>query len=230
MHDKDKKIVGLPDDLKITRRPYTMTPAAVEARRLNAMRSTGPVTEDGKKASSRNAWKHGLYASTFILGTLGRPCQTTCDKYPCTLVDDSQVHPGETCLDKQFVAEAFDSIMTAVEHKNRDEFNHLAALELAGAIQILRQMKEAILEDGVIVKSEKMDKDGNSLGYEYKGHPALAIYTKMIVDLGFTPQELLLTPKEISKAERSLDEDDKDNVADIMSRAFKNLAGKRDAN
>ena len=39
----------------------------VEANRRNAKNSTGPKSAEGKRASSRNACKHGLYASTLLL-------------------------------------------------------------------------------------------------------------------------------------------------------------------
>jgi len=39
-----------------------------EANRRNAVRSTGPRTEDGKQASRRNALRHGLTAETVIEG------------------------------------------------------------------------------------------------------------------------------------------------------------------
>ncbi|MFQ5736894.1 MAG: hypothetical protein ACE5GY_08545 [Thermodesulfobacteriota bacterium] len=221
MDDKD---YGIPAKLKVRRRPYTMSPEALEARRQNAQKSTGPKTDEGKKASSRNSWKHGLYARTFILGTLGKPCKTTCDKFPCGLVSDNEITPGETCLDKQFVAEAFDSIIRAVEMKEHEDFNHLAVLEMAGAIQVLRRCKEDILEDGVVLKSEKIDKDGNSLGYEYKPHPALAVYTKLLSDLGLTPQEFNITPREIARTAKNKDEEERETAADIMARALGNLA------
>src|SRR4051794_14106215 len=38
----------------------------IEANRRNARRSTGPVTEDGKLRSRRNAVRHGLTAETVI--------------------------------------------------------------------------------------------------------------------------------------------------------------------
>src|SRR4051795_11698936 len=38
----------------------------IEANRRNARRSTGPITEDGKLQSRRNAVRHGLTAETVI--------------------------------------------------------------------------------------------------------------------------------------------------------------------
>lgn len=216
---------GMPEVLKVKRK-YTLSEKALAARKNNAQLSTGPNSPEGKRASSKNAWKHGSYASTFILGKLGKPCKTTCDRYPCSLVDDGQVEPGQNCLDKQFVAEAFDAIIKSVELKQHSDFNELAALELAGALQILREAKEAILEDGVIVKSELFGKDGIHLGYEYKPHPAWFTYTKMLADLGITFGDFNMTPKSIAKADKGLSEADVDDVSTIMSRAFKNLAGK----
>jgi len=38
----------------------------IEANRRNALKSTGPKTENGKQQSRRNALKHGLTAETVI--------------------------------------------------------------------------------------------------------------------------------------------------------------------
>src|ERR1700674_3323029 len=39
-----------------------------DANRRNALRSTGPRTEEGKRASRQNAIRHGLTAETVIIG------------------------------------------------------------------------------------------------------------------------------------------------------------------
>ncbi|MBI5265909.1 MAG: hypothetical protein HY851_01635 [candidate division Zixibacteria bacterium] len=38
------------------------TDKQISANRLNAQKSTGPVTDDGKAASSRNAVTHGFFS------------------------------------------------------------------------------------------------------------------------------------------------------------------------
>jgi len=231
LNDKKEDIAapesGIPDRMKVKRRRYTMSPAALEARRKNSQKAkgkcTGPRTEEGKHICSRNSWKHGLYAKSFVLGTLGRPCKSTCDKFPCDLVADNDVTPGETCLDRRFVAESFDSIIKSIELKKHADFNHLAALEMAGALQILRRAKEDILEDGVVIKSEKIDKDGGVIGFEYRVHPALAVYTKLLGDLGLTPNDFVMTPREINRAERHKDKEETDTAGSIMAKALQKL-------
>ena len=44
------------------RKPKSMTDAAIQQRQDAAELSTGPVTDDGKAASSRNAWKTGEHS------------------------------------------------------------------------------------------------------------------------------------------------------------------------
>src|ERR1700687_899049 len=44
-----------------------MTPSKAEASRINGSKSRGPKTEDGRRAASLNAVKHGLTAETVVL-------------------------------------------------------------------------------------------------------------------------------------------------------------------
>ena len=200
----EEEQIGIPKDMRVQRRPYTMTPAAEEARKANAQLSTGPKSEEGKARSSRNAFKHGLYAASFITGFLGRPCRSSCDKFEnCSLVSDGAVIPGDDCLDKQFVAEAFDNVIRAIqgkEDKDQEDFQALAALEIAGGIDILRMLKESIIENGVLMKDKKIDAKGATIGEGFKLNPAIQAYNKMLVDLGFTPSDFNMTPSAIAKA------------------------------
>jgi hypothetical protein len=192
---------GIPESMKVKPRPYNMSDAALDARKKNAQLSTGPNTEDGKAASSRNSWKHGLYSSTLITGMLGRPCRSSCDKYSeCSLITDGQVEPGDDCLDKVFVAEAFGNIIEAIRDGKHDSFQDMAALEMAGGFDVLRMLKESIKENGVIIKHSKLDVNGKVLGYEYKLNPAVAAHKQYMELLNMTPADHLMTAKEIEKA------------------------------
>ncbi len=48
--------------------PHEISPARLAANRANAQRSTGPRTEEGKAASSKNAFKHGITARCVLDG------------------------------------------------------------------------------------------------------------------------------------------------------------------
>ncbi len=48
------------------RKPYTLSPAALQARQNNAKRSTGPRSEAGKAVSRLNALKHGLSGGVLL--------------------------------------------------------------------------------------------------------------------------------------------------------------------
>jgi hypothetical protein len=52
---------------EIIRAPSGASPRRIEANRRNALMSTGPKTEGGKEASSRNAIAHGLAARNILL-------------------------------------------------------------------------------------------------------------------------------------------------------------------
>ena len=47
--------------------PKPISPQKLEANRRNAQKSTGPVSEEGKKISSMNALKHGLLARDMVV-------------------------------------------------------------------------------------------------------------------------------------------------------------------
>src|SRR5258707_10007126 len=52
----------------VTRRRCAMSSQRqIEANRLNAQKSTGPTTPEGRAAVSLNSLKYGLYAETLIL-------------------------------------------------------------------------------------------------------------------------------------------------------------------
>ena len=216
------------------KRPYTMSEAALEQRRNNlpaaAAAATGPVTLEGKAASSRNAWVHGRYSAVnraqFALGAnsmakmFGKPCVTTCPFHPdnpnrteapCSLVLDGLTHAGGSCLDKTVYVHALDSLMRAFTEGDMDGMNGLLATEMAGNMQLLRQIREEISERGVLMGIPLMTKDGKIIRdehgnsfVEWKQNPALAALIKFNESLSINFAELMATPR----AREKLKDDD----------------------
>ncbi len=102
-------------------------------------------------------------------------------------------------MDMVFILQTFEAITNAVKNKEYDDFNDIAAFNISQAIEILRMCMEDILRDGTIVKSEKIDKEGNVIGTDLKPHPSMLVLPKLIAELGMTPQEAMITPRQIAK-------------------------------
>ncbi len=188
---------GIPERNRIKRK-YTLTPAATAARRRNAQKSTGPTSAEGKKASARNSHKHGGYAHSRILG-LGKPCKSTCGQYPCALVEEGRCAPGTDCLNKEHLLEACMAIERALIDQQPEDLNNLVVFELGETLQLIRELRTAVLEDGVIIKSDKFDKDGALIGFDIKEHPALSALPKLVKAFGLTMPDFNLTPAAIAK-------------------------------
>ncbi len=200
--------IGIPERLRI-KRPYHMSEAAIKQRQDR--RSKG-----GKASAKKHpakSWKHGKYAMSSV--TTMKPCRTTCEKFPCELIEQNKVKPGEACLDMVFVIQTYEAIINAVKNNEYDGFNEIAAFNISQAIEVLRMCLEDIITDGTIVKSEKIDKEGNVIGFDIKPHPSMLSLPKLLAELGMTPQEAMITPRQIAKAGDV--EDGIKSLADLMS-------------
>lgn len=218
------------------RKPYTMSEKALAQRRANlpaaAAASTGPKTPEGKAAAGRNAWKHGRYSAIhrahFGLGAnhiaklFGKPCLTTCPYHPdnperteapCSLVLDGLTHAGGPCLDKSVYVHALDSLMSAMADGNMDGMQGLLATELASNIEVLRSIRSAIAEHGVMVPQYAVDKegqvvrneDGTPMVMDLKANPILAHLIKFSESLNINLGEVLATPRARQKVESGED-------------------------
>jgi hypothetical protein len=77
------------------------TEAKLIANRLNALRSTGPRTEEGKAVASQNSVKHGLLAESDVISSEN---QADFDLYRQQLLDElSPVSPMESILAERIV-------------------------------------------------------------------------------------------------------------------------------
>ncbi len=208
--------VGIPASLRVRRR-YTMSPEALAQRKTAG---NSPAKSESMKGN-RNGWKHGRYADGFINKI--KPCKSTCPQYPCSLVSEGEVEPGDDCLDKVEVIQFFRAVHDAVKNKNFDNFNELAALQIANTIKVIDMLIEDIIRDGTVLKREKRDAKDN-LVVEYVTHPSLLALPKLVADLGLNPAEFMITPRAIAR-----DKNERDvgkTLAEMMSRAGRGLKKK----
>ena len=211
--------------LTVKTNKYTMTPAALEARRQNAQKSTGPKTDEGKEISSRNAWKHGLHSRNRVLG-FGKPCRTTCPHYPCSLVNDGETSPGKDCLDKEYLAETMHAISKALETGDLHDLKGVVTLQLGQSLQVIDELQASILQYGVYMKSEKLDKTGQVIGYELKPNPSLLPLSNLLKAAGVTLPEFMATPAAIERKKSS--DEAAAGFADLFRTAGEGLANARE--
>jgi hypothetical protein len=189
----------------------TMTDAAIAQRQAAAQNSTGPTTEEGKTAASLNAWKHGRYAAInnrwrdIGMGSIDKPCKSTCDMYPCELVESGQTQPGGTCLNKTIYLEAFNSLMEILSSEDAEASHGLMASQVAGAIEIMQNLKDYISKNGIIIEQPIFNKIGLKIGEVDVINPALNHYMQMMDKLGLNLPELMATPKAIKGSEGDKD-------------------------
>lgn len=226
------------------KRPYTMSESALAQRQDAAKKSTGPKTEEGKTAVSRNAWKTGehstankYYRDKTLLTKTGKPCKTTCPKhpdnhpeYPCTLVMDELTKAGGDCLDKEEFLQAFDNMMDAMSSGQAENVHGLMAFHLSDAVTLLSEIRSSISENGIMMQQEVFDKEGNIVGYKSFPNPAIEVYSKHLKALGLNLGEALATPKAIRTTEQKQDETDTfasifDGIASRMGKPAKIING-----
>lgn len=203
------------------KRKYTMTDKALAQRRAACQHSTGPITEEGKAACSKNAWKHGLHAKTRLLNT-GKPCKSTCPQYPCSLVDDGATRPGQQCLDKEYMLSCLNAISDALQSGNLYELKNVAALQMSQTMQVVDELQASILEYGVYIKDEKLDKDGRVISYALKPNPSLLPLSNLLKAAGITMPDFMITPAAVEK--QKTDKEAAATIADIFKNAGNALA------
>lgn len=217
-----------------------LTPAEVAQRRNAAALSTGPRTDEGKARCSRNAWKHGLTSSIHrghfdngmqsLWGAMGKPCKSTCEKYPCSLVEDGLTSPGGTCLDKQVYVQAFGAIIDSLQNGDMEGMHGLMASEISAALQMLHDLRTQVADQGMVILVPMVDADGKVVtrenGTEVIGkaiaNPGYAMMIKTLETLGINLPELLATPQ--SKAKAKVAEEQTDAVQTLMGGIFQRAA------
>jgi hypothetical protein len=122
---------GIPSHLRIARRPYTISQAALKQREKAA---NSPKKSESMKGN-KNAWKTGEYAQGLVR-QIFRPCKSTCPRYPCALVEENETEPGDICLDKIEFVRGLQAVQTALKDGKIEDFKELAAVRIAGGMEV----------------------------------------------------------------------------------------------
>ncbi len=214
----------------------------LQQRKDAAANSTGPRTELGKAASSRNAWKHGMSsavarnafavtAADSIAALFGKPCTTRCPmhpdnpevEHPCSLVLDGLTRAGRSCLDKTVYMNSLMALTDAMENGQLQGTHQMLAAEGAKVMQMLHQITEEIARNGLLVKVPLITKEGKVvkdesgavIAADYKLNPLVPAWQKIMSDFGISLPEMLATPQAKAKSK----------TAETASDAFQTLLG-----
>lgn len=237
----------VPDDKrKLPKRD--LTEAELEARRKNALRSTGPRTDEGKARSSRNAWRHGLSSRVQIeagrMGAasmakvFGKPCVTTCPLHPdnpdrteapCALVTSGLTSAGGNCLDKTVYLHGYTALLDAMENGVMDGMQAMLAAEGAAALQLIHQLRTELTQGGqLMVEKFAINKEGEVVCHPKTGEPLVVdrvmpsgwgVLIGLIDKMGISLPEMLATPQARSRAK--LSEDAGDALTSILGQVMK---------
>jgi hypothetical protein len=147
------------------------TDARIEANRANAQRSTGPRSPEGKAASSRNALRHGAYATDATLLTVpGSAAQRylaafTAQFSPATAVEETLVRRMAACAARTDVLDQALALLPALDER-RALVQHLQEhYDVTGP--------SANLQDRLNWSAALRRYDGSEVTYERDPDPAL---------------------------------------------------------
>lgn len=222
----------------------------IEANRRNALKSTGPRTEAGKAACSRNGWKTGLHSAVAkqafaqhgvasLARLWGKPCLTTCPMHPenpdatthCTLVLEGLTRAGGNCLDKTVYVQALSALHDAMERGELGGVHAMLANEGGKVMQLLHELMGEITGKGLMLPVPMVtklgdvvyDRDGNMMIAEYKPNPMIPAYIKLLGDFGISLPEMLATPQ--SRARAKTGEQNADTFQTMMARIYQQAGG-----
>jgi hypothetical protein len=118
----------------------------IESNRRNAQKSTGPITEEGKARSSRNAVRHGLTAET-VIQLLEDPedyhafeMSVTADYDPDSAVERELVLRLASLLWRLRRAISIETSLFQVQYENHPDPNELPEAGAAEQSQVITRL------------------------------------------------------------------------------------------
>ena len=115
-----------------------------------------------------------------------------------------------------------NAISDALQSGNLYELKNVAALQMSQTMQVVDELQSSILEYGVYIKDEKLDKDGRVIGYALKPNPSLLPLSNLLKAAGITMPDFMITPAALER--KKTDEAAAATIADIFKSAGSALA------
>lgn len=161
--------------------------------------STGPRTAEGKRRSSLNGIKHGLYAKSHHLLAPANGKYDICkDCEEQDLCDAGKIKycPFKTDLLARFLA--------AYENGDEKSLRQFAGLSQGRLYLVFEQMMQDLMERGVLIQQPKVsgggvvkivdDQGAEHNVYEYVQNPLLDTVPKIMTSLGMTSDQQAMNP------------------------------------
>ncbi len=227
------------DEKSGKKRSYTLSEKALQQRRAASLeaakKSTGPVTEEGKAASSRNNWKDGEYSvfnrekQWMDYGLLSKPCKSTCRFHPCQAVERGDTQPGGDCKDQRVYMDAYMDIVEALKTGELEHVHAQRAHHLASASSVLHDLQGQIRTRGPLIDVPVINRNGEAVKIDGKPltvpkvNPLLMTYVKMLASMGISFADEMLTPRAVQKVQDG--EDAADAINDLFTRALSRAGG-----
>ena len=157
--------------------------------------ATGPKTAEGKKRVSLNGWKDGRFAQPHLLPPAKPGKFPECKNCPELAACKGGQH--DYCI-KQ--TEHLAAFLEAFESGNVDAMREMAAMAAAKTNNILHQMLNHIISNGVMLKVPVFH-EGQQIGERDEKNMLLKDLVPLINALGFNSAEQLMTPKAAEEQE-----------------------------
>ncbi|WP_167631577.1 hypothetical protein [Mariprofundus ferrooxydans] len=200
-----------------------LSPAEAKQRKDAAQRSTGPVTDKGKKISAMNAWKDGQTARSVRSSMIGKPCKSTCPKFEsCVFIKADKTSPGGKCLDVgdwNIVEENAEAIVAA-QNGDMSKLQGLTAMLMGMNVSVIQQMFADIQARGIWITQDMLNAEGEVVGTKEQENPHIGTMIKLMDKLGINLPEFLATPQSQAKV---IQEDEAQQTAAEFTRAVTRL-------
>lgn len=165
---------------------------------LPKMKTTGPRTEEGKRRSSLNGFKHGRYARPHHLLAPATGKYDIC--HACDQLDECKDNKLKYC---PYKLDLMARVIAAYENGKLDDIKSLAGITQGRMYLVIENMLSEVMNKGVLIK-QPVVKNGEPVEYEedgvpkrlyeYVANPMIKELPKMLGASGLTSDQQKMNP------------------------------------